>query len=61
MSQRRFLSYSIEALEMLFDEQRQSTPTLELIEQELRLRRSKRAKKLLERVVQAIGVASKED
>ena len=61
MSQRRFLSYSIEALEMLFDEQRQSTPTLELIEQELRVRRSKRAKKLLERVVQAIGVASKED
>ena len=57
MNGRQFGTFSIEALEKLFDESRKQLNILQSIAAELvQHRKTNRAKKLLERVVQAIAV-----
>jgi hypothetical protein len=57
MSERQFANFSIETLEKLFDESRKQLNVLQSIAAELvQHRKTSRAKKLLERVVQAIGI-----
>lgn len=57
MSDRQFAAFSIKALEKLFDESRKQLDILQSIAAELvQHRKTARAKKLLERVVQAVGV-----
>ena len=56
MSERRFASFGIEALEKLFDESRNSKAVLQSIGAELLHRKTGRAAKLLTRVEQAISV-----
>ena len=56
MTHRRFASFSIIALEKLFDEKRLVLPELEAISAELAFRTTTRSTKLKERVLQAIAV-----
>ena len=56
MSERRFAGFTVEALEKLFDENREVLPTIQSIAAELKFRTTKRAKDLELRVGQAIAV-----
>jgi hypothetical protein len=61
VSERLLANCSIEILERVFDEKRGQVDVLKTLEVELSFRTTKRAAKLRERVLAAIGVPAKPD